>query len=74
MITSTSLQRITISGSDPGETDPAHVAVLLKPFDSRKMRVYPVSSAVGNVNNDGPECAEEKIVDVEERLEQRILF
>jgi hypothetical protein len=27
--------------------DPAKVADLMKPFDSRSMRVYPVSSTVG---------------------------
>jgi putative SOS response-associated peptidase YedK len=44
---------------DPGVTDPAKMADLMKPFDSRLMRVYPVSSTVGNVKNYGPECAEE---------------
>jgi putative SOS response-associated peptidase YedK len=44
---------------DPGVTDPAKVADLMKPLYSRLMRVYPVSSTVGNVKNDGPECAEE---------------
>jgi putative SOS response-associated peptidase YedK len=44
---------------DPGVTDPAKVADLMKPFDSRLMRMYPVSSKVGRVKNDGPECAEE---------------
>jgi|SRR5882724_1060880 len=59
---------------DPGVTDPAQVADLLKPFDPRLMRVYPVSSTVGNVKNDGPECAEEVAVDLEEKSEQRKLF
>jgi putative SOS response-associated peptidase YedK len=44
---------------DPGITDPGRVADLLKPFDARLMRVYPVSAAVNRVENDGPECAEE---------------
>jgi putative SOS response-associated peptidase YedK len=44
---------------DPGITNPARVADLLKPFDPRLMRVYPVSTAVNRVENDGPECAEE---------------
>jgi putative SOS response-associated peptidase YedK len=58
---------------DPGVNDPAHVAELLKPFDARLMRVYPVSSAVNNVKNEGPECAEE--VSVSEYGErQRNLF
>lgn len=46
---------------DPGDVDPAHVADLLKPFDARQMRAYPVSSTVNSVKNDGPECAEESI-------------
>ena len=44
---------------DPGVTSPSQVADLMKPFDSRLMRMYPVSSKVGNVKNDGPERAEE---------------
>jgi putative SOS response-associated peptidase YedK len=46
---------------DPGITNPARVADLLKPFDPRLMRVYPVSTAVNRVENDGPECAEEML-------------
>jgi putative SOS response-associated peptidase YedK len=44
---------------DPGVTDPTKVSDLLKPFDARLMRVYPVSSTVNKVGNDGPECAQE---------------
>jgi putative SOS response-associated peptidase YedK len=44
---------------DPGVTDSARVQNLLKPFDARQMRTYPVSSFVNKVDNDGPECAEE---------------
>ncbi|HEY5030043.1 MAG TPA: SOS response-associated peptidase [Candidatus Angelobacter sp.] len=44
---------------DPGITDPARVNDLLKPFDARLMRVYPVSLTVNKVENVGPECAEE---------------
>ena len=58
---------------DPGVTDPAKVADLMKPFDSRLMRVYPVSSTVGNVKNDGPECAKESKA-VAEDNEQSSLF
>jgi putative SOS response-associated peptidase YedK len=46
---------------DPGITNPARVADLLKAFDARLMRVYPVSTAVNRVENDGPECAEEML-------------
>jgi putative SOS response-associated peptidase YedK len=31
---------------DPGITDPARVGDLLRPFDPRLMRIYPVSSTV----------------------------
>jgi putative SOS response-associated peptidase YedK len=58
---------------DPGVTDPAQVADLLKPFDSRQMRVYPVSSAVNSVKNEGPNCAEEITVE-DDDLAQRNLF
>ncbi len=50
---------------DPGMTDPVKLADLLKSFDSRNMRIYPVSSAVNSVKNDVPECAEEVTVDDE---------
>jgi putative SOS response-associated peptidase YedK len=58
---------------DPGENDPAHVVDLLKPFDARLMRVYPVSSIVNSVKNDGPECAEESVT-VQEGPAQSTLF
>jgi putative SOS response-associated peptidase YedK len=58
---------------DPGVTDPEKVSDLLKPFDARRMRVYPVSSTVNKVGNDGPECAEESTL-VQDTPEQRSLF
>jgi putative SOS response-associated peptidase YedK len=58
---------------DPGVTDPARVADLLKPFDARPMRVYPVSSTVNSVKNDSPECAEEVTV-AEDSAAQGKLF
>ena len=53
---------------DPGVTNPAKVADLLKSFDARQMRKHTVSAAVNKVANDGPECAEE--VEVSESAEQ----
>jgi len=44
---------------DPGIADPARVIELLRPFDARLMRTYPVSTTVNRVENDGPECAQE---------------
>lgn len=46
---------------DPGMTTPSRVADLLRPFDARLMRVYPVAATVNRVENDGPECAEEAL-------------
>ena len=44
---------------DPGMTNPAGVADLLRPFDARLMKKYPVSTRVGNADNDDPECIRE---------------
>jgi putative SOS response-associated peptidase YedK len=44
---------------DPGITDPARVAGLLRPYDARLMRKYPVSDFVNRADNEGPECARE---------------
>lgn len=44
---------------DPGMTDPAGVSELLKPFDARLMKKYPVNTRVGNADNDDPECIRE---------------
>ena len=42
---------------DPGTTNVAAVSELLKPFDARLMRCYPVSSRVNHVANDDAECS-----------------
>ena len=52
---------------DPGVTDPALVADLLKPFDPRLMRKYPVSDFVNRPDNEGPECAQEIVADTAEQ-------
>jgi putative SOS response-associated peptidase YedK len=44
---------------DPGVTRPDRIAELLKPFDARLMRCFPVSERVNRVENDDPECARE---------------
>jgi putative SOS response-associated peptidase YedK len=44
---------------DPGVTQPARVAGLLKPFDPRLMRSYPVSDRVNRPENDDENCARE---------------
>ncbi|HWY55875.1 MAG TPA: SOS response-associated peptidase [Terriglobales bacterium] len=42
---------------DPGMTDVQVVSELLKPFDARTMRCYPVSSRVNHVANDDEACS-----------------
>jgi len=57
---------------DPGLTDPKQVEHLLKPFDPRLMRVYPVSSTVNKVENDSPECAKEVSADAEAPAQRKL--
>ena len=52
---------------DPGITDPRRVGDLLRPFDARAMKAWPVSSAVNRVENDGPECVAEAEAPKEEQ-------
>jgi putative SOS response-associated peptidase YedK len=42
---------------DPGMTNVAAASELLKPFDARLMRCYPVSSRINSVANDDGECS-----------------
>lgn len=44
---------------DPGVTEPARIAELLKPYDARQMKKYPVSDFVNRTENEGPECGKE---------------
>jgi putative SOS response-associated peptidase YedK len=44
---------------DPGMTRVELVADRLKPFDSRLMKRYPVSTRVNRADNDDPECGRE---------------
>lgn len=44
---------------DPGVVDPNHVADCLRPFDSRLMKKYPVSTRVNRTENDDSACADE---------------
>ena len=48
---------------DPGFTDVAAVSEMLKPYDARLMRSYPVSMGINYATNDDPECA--KPVEIE---------
>jgi putative SOS response-associated peptidase YedK len=42
---------------DPGMTNVAAASELLKPFDARLMRCYPVSARINHVANDDEECS-----------------
>ncbi len=42
---------------DPGMTNVAAVTGMLKPYDARAMRAYPVSNRVNQVANDDAECS-----------------
>jgi len=42
---------------DPGFKDAVAVSDLLKPFDARLMRCFPVSARVNQVANDDQECS-----------------
>ena len=54
---------------DPGMTDVAAASELLKPFDARLMRCYPVSSRINSVANDDVECSEPvELAEIQRRL------
>jgi putative SOS response-associated peptidase YedK len=54
---------------DPGMTNVAAASELLKPFDARLMRCYPVSTRINSVLNDDPECsAPVELSEVQDRL------
>ena len=42
---------------DPGMRDVTAASELLKPFDARLMRFYPVSTRINRVANDDEECS-----------------
>lgn len=44
---------------DPGVTDAMRVTECLKPFDSRLMKKYPVSTRMNSTENDDAKCATE---------------
>jgi putative SOS response-associated peptidase YedK len=43
---------------DPGMQDVAAISELLKPYDARLMRCYPVSTRLNHVANDDEECSQ----------------
>ena len=42
---------------DPGMQNVAAISEMLKPYDARLMRCYPVSSRINHVANDDEECS-----------------
>jgi putative SOS response-associated peptidase YedK len=44
---------------DPGMQNVAAVSEMLKPYDAKSMRSYPVSSRVNHVANDDEDCSRE---------------
>jgi putative SOS response-associated peptidase YedK len=54
---------------DPAVTDVHAISELLKPYDARLMRCYPVSTTVNSVSNDDLECSRPvKLVEAQDRL------
>jgi len=54
---------------DPGMTNAAATSELLKPYDGRLMRCFPVSARVNCVANDDEECcAPVELAEVQTRL------
>jgi putative SOS response-associated peptidase YedK len=54
---------------DPGMQDVVAISEVLKPYDARLMRCYPVSTRVNNVSNDDLECSRPvELVEAQDRL------
>jgi putative SOS response-associated peptidase YedK len=54
---------------DPGMRDAAAASELLKPYDARQMRCYPVGTRINHVANDDEACsAPVELTEVQNRL------
>jgi putative SOS response-associated peptidase YedK len=54
---------------DPGMRDVAAVSDLLKPYDARLMRCYPISTRINHVANDDEACsAPVELAQIQNRL------
>ena len=54
---------------DPGLTNVAAASELLKPYDARLMRCYPVSTRINHVANDDEGCSRPvQVVETQDRL------
>lgn len=45
------------AGLDPGMTSVQVISELLKPYEARGMRSYPVSTRINRVENDDEQCS-----------------
>ena len=54
---------------DPGTMDVSEASELLKPYDARQMRCYPISTQINHAANDDPECsAPVELAQIQDRL------
>jgi putative SOS response-associated peptidase YedK len=54
---------------DPGMQNVAAISELLKPYDARLMRCYPVSTRINHVANDDEDCSRSvELVETQDRL------
>jgi putative SOS response-associated peptidase YedK len=54
---------------DPGMKDVTAASELLKPYDDRLMRFYPISTRINHVANDDEECsAPVEVAQIQDRL------
>ena len=54
---------------DPGMKDVAAASELLKPYDARLMRCYPISTRINPVANDDKECSGPvEVAQIQDRL------
>jgi putative SOS response-associated peptidase YedK len=54
---------------DPGMNDVGAASELLKPYDARLMRCYPISTRINSVVNDDEECsAPVELAEIQDRL------
>ena len=53
---------------DPGMTKVEAVSEMLKPYDARSMRCYPVSARINHVANDDEACSAPEVAQIQNRL------
>lgn len=54
---------------DPGMQNVAAISELLKPFDARLMRCYPVSTRINHVAKEDEECSRRvEVIETQDRL------